>query len=708
MLCTICLAENPDNITECITCGAPLDALDDTTPSSSIPTSSSTLLHLPQGSLLHQGEYEIQSLLGQGGFGITYKGIYRPNGIEVAIKELWPEQSARQGTTVLWSPTITPKQQREQIYSFLLEAENQYRCKHHHIAQVYTWFEENNTAYIVMQYIAGNSLFGILKDEGILEESKVKKYFIQIAEALKIIHLNSFQHRDIKPENILIDSNDNAILIDFGAAREFIAGQTRKMTRIVTPGYAPFEQYSLISKRHPATDFYSCCASMYELLTGELPTEAINRQSSPDPLISPRQHNSNISDLMEKVILIGMKMKVDERFQTADDLIDALNGNLTPPTQKQAQQLVKKSKLKEASRMYARCIKENPTNKTVAVEYALVSIHINEIQAEIAAKTAVQLAPNEGKGYGVLGLVYCRQEKWAEAVRCLQIAASLCPNQVWILANYAWALGKTHNWQQASLKIQKALNLDKDCSFALGIQAWILFQQQQYKPQQLNAPAVVPCAIKALSLPSTSLNLKRWLYPYLITALSKVTHPVTGGSLNRQINKCLQEFPNHFFVLGYQGWQNINSGQIEKALNIFQEASQNPSASAWILINMAIAYEYANNIPEAIKVYKMCAQKIANFPFTHYRLGTLLGRTQQWEKAKQHLKKAIQLQDNYAEAYHNLGWVLLNLKTPEGGVKSLREMLDAYKNAIIYYKHQNKHDWSQYLEQVFQSAGIDI
>ena len=628
--------------------------------------------------------------------------------LKLLSKELWPEQSARQGTTVLWPPTITPQKQREQIYSFLLEAANQYRCKHHNIAQVYTWFEENNTAYIIMQFIAGDSLHNILKNEGILEESRVKKYFIQIAEALKIIHLNSFQHRDIKPENILIDSNDNAILIDFGAAREFIAGQTKEMTRIITPGYAPFEQYSLKGKRYPATDFYACCASMYELLTGGLPTESVNRKYSTDPLISPRQHNPNISELMEKVILIGMKMKVNERFQTADDLIDALNGNLKPPSQKQAQELVKQGKLSEASRMYARCAKENPTNEVVAIEYALVSIHVNEIQAEIAAKTAIQLNANEGKGYGILGLICCRQGKWAEAIHNLKKADNLCPNQTWILANYAWALGKVDNWQQASLEIQKALNLDKNCAFALGIQAWILFQKQQYKPQQLNAPAVIPCITKALSLPNISLNLRKWLYPYLITALSRVTHPITGGSLNHQINKCLQEVPNHFFVLGYKGWQKVNSGQLNEGVSIFQEASKASFAPAWILINLAITYEYSDNINEAIKVYEICTQKIANFPFSKYRLGTLLGRAQQWEKAKQRLKEAIELQENYAEAYHNLGWVLLNLKTPDGKVESIPQLLDTYKKAISYYEQQNREDWSQYLREVFQSAGINL
>ncbi|MFM8296419.1 MAG: protein kinase domain-containing protein, partial [Microcystaceae cyanobacterium] len=674
MLCSTCLADNPDHVTECQTCGAPLniEADNDT-------TLTSALLHLPPGCLLNNGQngqYEIKSLLGQGGFGITYKGIYVANGAEIAIKELWP-QGARQGKTVTWPPSVTPQEKSQQIHSFLIEAANQYKCKHSNIAQIYDYFQENNTAYIVLQFIPGKSLFKMLEEQKRLDESKVKKYFLQIADALQVVHNNNFMHRDIKPDNILIDGNDNAILIDFGAAREFIAGQTKRLTVLLTPGYAPLEQYTTQSKRYPATDIYAFCASMYELLTGELPVDAVQRnQSSPDPLIPPRQINPNISELMERVILTGMKVKITERFQTADDLIDALNGRLFSPSQRQAQKLVKEGKLNDAVRTYANCLRDDPKNKSAAIEYALVAIHVNESQAELASQAAIQLDPQDGRGYGVLGLINCRQGNWQEAVKNLQKAASLSPDQVWILANYAWALGKLGKWGEAEKTIQIALNLDSNCSFALGIQAWILFQQQKYKPQRLNEPGVIPSATKAIALAngSDSEILKRWLYPYLITALSRVTHPLTGGTLNNQITKCLQQMPDHAFVLAYKGWQQFGSGQSYDAIAYFQQASQDPSAQAWVLIDSAIIQEYLGNTTEAIEAYKLCTQKIAQFAFAHYRLGTLLGRSQLWEQAKVQLNEAIKLNPEYAEAYHNRGWVLLNQKTPEGEVEAVREV----------------------------------
>jgi len=695
MLCSICGAENLDDANLCICCG--LSLLD-----------SILLLHLPPDSLLKNGQYKIESLLGQGGFGITYKGIYIPNGAEVAIKELWP-QGARQGTKVSWPPTINPKEKTEQIASFIKEADNQSKCKHPNIAAVYDWFEENNTAYIVLQFVAGKSLYQIFQEQNILSEARVKKYFLQIAQALKVVHAQNFQHRDIKPDNILIDGNDQAILIDFGAAREFIAGQTKKLTILLTPGYAPLEQYTSVSKRYAATDLYAFCASMYELLTGQRPVDAAERNlASLDPLIPPRQLNPNISELMEKVILTGMKIKVEERFQTADELIGALNGNLILPSQRKAQELVKEGKLSEAARIYASCLRDDPSNGSAAIEYALLSIYLDDVQAAVAAETAIRLNPNNGRGYGVLGLVKCRQKNWPEAVQNLEQGAKLSPDLAWIQANLAWALGMIGNWKPAEQTVQKALKLDENCTFALGIKAWILFQQQKYKSTQVNEPAVIPCAIKALarSNATNSQPLQQWLYPYLITALSRVTHPINGNSLNGQIEKCLKQIPTHSFVLGFRGWQQANSGLLHEALVNFQKASQAPNAQSWILTNTAITHEYLGNLSEAIQVYEIYLGKIAQVPFLHYHLGRLLGRSQQWENAKSHLEEAIKLNNDYAEAYHNLGWVLLNHR--QGKIKVIQEILGAYKAALNLYRKQNRHQLVHKIEQVFQAAEMPL
>ncbi|NET58790.1 MAG: bifunctional protein-serine/threonine kinase/phosphatase [Symploca sp. SIO2E6] len=184
----------------------------------------------------------------------------------------------------------------------------------------------------VWDLVSANQLAEIIKTEGALPENRVIKYILQIAEALKVIHANNLLHRDIKPDNMIINQHDRAVLIDFGSAREFIANQTQKMTQLLTPGYAPIEQYGRALKRGPSTDIYALCASMYELLTGQMPVAATDRGSS-DTLIPPRQLVPNINPLIEQVILTGMRMRVEERFQTAEELINALKGKFIPQQQ---------------------------------------------------------------------------------------------------------------------------------------------------------------------------------------------------------------------------------------------------------------------------------------------------------------------------------------------------------------------------------------
>lgn len=312
MQCPTCLSDNPHNIAACLACGFPF-------------SSKQSTYYLPSSTLLKQAHYKITDIIGEGGFGITYRGTDLINSRDVAIKENWPERATRQGTSVMWPYSITPKSRQEQIQKFATEAQFLARCVHLNVVRVYDWFKENDTAYMVMSFVQGKPLSKILEEDGPLPQNRVKRYFLQIADALRTIHSLNLLHRDIKPANIIIDRQDRAILIDFGATKEFIAGQTREMSVTLTPGYAPIKQYSYRGKRCSSTDLYALCASMYELLTGELPAAATDRFGA-ETLIPPRQLAPHIDPLMEQVILTGMKMRVEERFQTADELIKALTG----------------------------------------------------------------------------------------------------------------------------------------------------------------------------------------------------------------------------------------------------------------------------------------------------------------------------------------------------------------------------------------------
>ncbi len=701
--CPTCLTENTDNEINCIACGTPL--------ASTTVSSTSSVLHLSAGSLLGQGKYQIEKVLGQGGFGITYKGIYLPNSSTIAIKELWPEGAARQGNTVLWPSSIPPIQRQQQLHKFQLEASYLHQCVHSNIVKIYEWFAENNTAYLVMELLSGNSLQDILKKQGTLPEAKVKHYLQQIAESLKVIHANRLLHRDIKPDNIIVDSQDKAVLIDFGAAREFMAGQTGDMTRILSPGYAPYEQYIQSGKRYPATDFYALSASMYELLTGQLPAEATERanallQGSPsEPLIPPRKLSPHLSPLIEKVILTGMQFRVEDRFQTADELIDALNGNFVSLNQKRAQELVKQGKLAEAVLAYEKYLNSDPNNGEAAVELALVLLYLDDNKAEIAAKKAMQLTPNNGKIYGILGLINCRKSNWLEALKNLQKAANLLPQEVWIQANLAWALGKSGNWQQAEMVVNKALQLDANCMFALGLQAWIAVNQQQWKPAIRAATQAIFKSKQSHSKNSQELQI--WVYPYLIVALDNGVITKQASDVERRIQEFINQVPNNSFAWGFKGWKASLQGLWNDAISYFGQASSQSQVPGWVFINQGIAQEHLQNFPAAIQAYEIHTQQFSPHPFVLFRLGTLYGRLGQWKKARSYLETTVKLKSNYAEAYHNLGWVLLNIKDRDGQVENFREILLSYRKATELYTQQKKHHLAQGIKQAFQAIGIE-
>jgi serine/threonine protein kinase len=554
-----------------------------------------------------------------------------------------------------------------------------------------------------MEFISGKSLYQVWKEENPLLEERVKRYIIEIAEALKIVHSNNLLHRDIKPENIIIDNQDRAVLIDFGATREFIANQTTNMTQLLTPGYAPLEQYSAKAKRYPATDFYALSASMYELLTGEPPATATDRVSS-ETLTPPRQLRPNLSPLIEQVILTGMRMKSEERFQTADELIDALNGKFVSPLHKRSQDLVNQGKLADAVQSYEKCLINEPNNGDAAVELSLVLIHLNDSQTEVAAQKAIQLKPNDGRGYGVLGLINCRKSNWSEAVRQLQQATNLSPHEAWIQANLAWALGKFNHWQQAEIAINQAIQLDSESSFSLGLQAWIAVNQQQWKP----AIRYSRQAIFKSKQSNQSEQLQRWVYPCLIVALDKAVVTQKATDVERCVQECITQVPDCTFAWVFKGWKQGLQGLWTDAVSSFEKASRLPQSRHWAVQNLGIASEQIKDLSKAIQAYEDSTHKFPADAFTLFRLGTVLGQEGEWRQARSLLEKAIQLKPDYAEAYHNLGWVLLNLRTSDNQVENPREMWSAYRKAVELYGQQQNYTIVAEIKQVFQAIDVEI
>jgi serine/threonine protein kinase len=238
-------------------------------------------------------DYEIQAIIGVGGFGITYLAKDMHLNHKVAIKEYFPNDLAVRDNT----HSVQPKSQQDSqgfawgLERFIQEARTLAQFKHLNIVRVLRFFEGHNTGYIVMEYERGQSLEEALKGGETATEEELMTILPPLLDALGTLHNANFLHRDIKPSNIYLRDKDNSpVLIDFGAARYDVSSRSRSVTSIVTPGYAPFEQYESDGSRQGAwTDIYALGAVLYRTIGGERPTEATKRigdtmRGRPDPL----------------------------------------------------------------------------------------------------------------------------------------------------------------------------------------------------------------------------------------------------------------------------------------------------------------------------------------------------------------------------------------------------------------------------------------
>ena len=238
---------------------------------------------LPEGTRLE--EYRIDRVLGSGGFGITYlawdENMMRP----VAIKEYLPSDLAVREQNL----SVYAKSTRdEEIYGWGLdrfreEAQTLARFDHPHIVRVLRFLTANNTAYMVMQYVEGETLGDVLKRRGVLGEEELRGLMVPLLDGLEAVHKAGILHRDIKPGNIYVRKDGSPVLLDFGAARQSIQGRTRSMTAVLTPPYAPFEQYGKAQKQGPWTDIYAFSAVLYQAVSGRLPPDAPDRVADEDP-----------------------------------------------------------------------------------------------------------------------------------------------------------------------------------------------------------------------------------------------------------------------------------------------------------------------------------------------------------------------------------------------------------------------------------------
>ena len=286
-------------------------------------------MNLPIGTLLKGGTYRITRFIGSGGFGCTYEALHTELEERVAIKEFFVKNFCNRDETTSRVSVATQSQRAliEKLRSkFKDEAKAMFRLRHPGIVRVSDVFEENGTVYYVMDFIEGRSLQAIVEEEGRLPEHRALKYVRQVADALRYIHGHNRLHLDVKPGNIMVDSSDNAILIDFGASKQYDEENGENTSTLVgkTPGYAPLEQMSnKVVRFFPATDIYALGATLYKLLTGVTPPDAAMLASGGEEL-SPLPFT--VSGNTRRAVSSAMSLKKDDRPQDIGDFLNILDG----------------------------------------------------------------------------------------------------------------------------------------------------------------------------------------------------------------------------------------------------------------------------------------------------------------------------------------------------------------------------------------------
>lgn len=295
------------------------------------------LLHIDAGTVLID-RYLIGNALGFGGFGVTYIGYDQKLKRKVAIKEYLPSEFA---TRALHQPDVMINNNEKKMQQFtagmkkfLEEAKKLAKLSSlDGIVHIYDSFEANHTAYIVMEYLEGETLASYMKREKKLTEEAAMDIIVPVLQTLEEVHHSGIIHRDIAPDNIFLakgqDGKTHVKLIDFGASRYASTSHSKSLTVLIKPGYSPAEQYQSNGEQGTFTDVYAVGAVLYHLVTGVRPEDAFERRTQiqsggKDPLKDPSCYNDELSENFENALMNALSVRVEDRSETADAFLQEL------------------------------------------------------------------------------------------------------------------------------------------------------------------------------------------------------------------------------------------------------------------------------------------------------------------------------------------------------------------------------------------------
>ena len=349
------------------------------------------------------GRYTIEGVLGQGGFGITYLGMDELHKKKVAIKEFFPQGIVTRNIEYEDTVTVTLVGEKENYDKgkerFLKEAQTMAMfSKDKGIVKALDFFEINNTAYIVMEYLEGVTLKQYLRENERIDAEDLVELLVPLIEALDEIHSQGLIHRDISPDNIMVLPDGRIKLMDFGAARDYTEFGEKSLSIVLKPGYAPPEQYQTHGVQGPWTDIYALCATMYKCITGENPPDAIDRLVD-DHLKKISAFGITVSPQIEEAIIKGMSVAAKDRYQNVGDFCEDLYGGYeerSVPEAEESQSQVETETAEQSVEDKADMLKEGiPQSKYSTTESVLENEDL--ISKELSEKAGLTSEENEAE-----------------------------------------------------------------------------------------------------------------------------------------------------------------------------------------------------------------------------------------------------------------------------------------------------------------------
>ena len=551
---------------------------------------------LPPGTSLSSGKFSVGRVLGEGGFGITYKGAHKELRRPVAIKELFPAAmgAVRAGARVS-VPTAHRDAFRRAQDRALEEARAIAGFRSPHIVDVYDMFREHGTAYIVMEYLDGPTLETRLREAGTFSAREARHLALNLCEALEEVHGRNLLHRDIKPANIVWLPNDRTVLIDFGSARLFDAGRTMRHTRILTEEYAAPEQYSPRARFGPYTDLFGLGATLYHVVTGTPPPVAMERLLGRGMLNFP----SDLDHFLRTSIWLALELQMEERPQTVGDFRRYLVGEKTAPAPDDP----------SASSVAA---PRPPADPDAAVAYfdqgRVQEMSGRYIEAIAAYDQALRLDPNYAQAYFQRGYAQGKLGRHAQTVADYDQVLRLDPGYALAYNNRGWSRGQLGQHAQAIADCDQALSLDPDNALAYNNRGWSRGQLGQH------AQAIA------------------------------------------DYGQALRIDPNYALAYRNRGYAKGELGQHAQAIADYDQSLRLDPDNAQAYLNRGRAKGELGQHVQAIADYDQSLRLDPNYVQAYLNRGVAKGKLGRHVQAIADYDQALRLDPNHVQAYLNRGW----------------------------------------------------